>query len=105
MQGNQPFQEVASFCTESSPVAGHPGAGGPSMGWGAAGWLKLWYYGVAKALQERMDLSELRIGGASAGALVATGLLCGAVCISVLLGSLFHPLPIIRTSATHSPHP
>eukprot|EP00010_Vexillifera_abyssalis_P009427 CAMPEP_0201546480 /NCGR_PEP_ID=MMETSP0173_2-20130828/2727_1 /ASSEMBLY_ACC=CAM_ASM_000268 /TAXON_ID=218659 /ORGANISM="Vexillifera sp., Strain DIVA3 564/2" /LENGTH=506 /DNA_ID=CAMNT_0047955133 /DNA_START=3 /DNA_END=1523 /DNA_ORIENTATION=- len=45
---------------------------------GAAGWLKIYLYGVGKVFQERLCLDKVSFSGASAGALVGTGLLVGA---------------------------
>lgn len=46
----------------------------PVFSFAAAGWLKVFYYGVGKCFQKHLDLSKFRFGGASAGALVAAGL-------------------------------
>mmetsp|Transcript_31186 Transcript_31186/g.87456 ORF Transcript_31186/g.87456 Transcript_31186/m.87456 type:complete len:463 (+) Transcript_31186:139-1527(+) len=49
----------------------------PSICFAAAGWLKVYYYGVARALQKRVDLSNVRFGGSSAGTLVSACLILG----------------------------
>ena len=51
--------------------------GKPYFSFAAAGWLKVWYYGVGKCFQHRLDLTRFRFCGASAGALVAAGLVLG----------------------------
>jgi hypothetical protein len=86
------LMDIASPLEPSSSTLFSSPNSGPSFCFAAAGWLKVWYYGVGsrilcfhsflnfckgKAFQQRLDLSQARFAGSSAGTLVSVCLLLG----------------------------